>query len=177
MVSLLSDIVYKESTDRGLINPAKTEYVGGLIIHNSRSDWDAYLRTELNSLCNLSEDWDGYGSPAVSFENAELGLHLLNSLKQIVDNSSAEIRSYIPSSPYLVPVSGGALQAEWHLDSYFIELFFDSDEPIQAMFYSSDDMIDESMEIDCSEIQTNIRPLVNWFKRVHELNNARAIAV
>ena len=173
MNNALQRNVYIRSQDSDGFGVKQIVYSGGYVMHNRVSDWDDYLKRELNMLCSLPDDWDGYNSPAVKFENAELALHLLSSLKQIIDDSGPQISCLIPSSPFLVPVSGGALQAEWHLGEHFVELFFDSSEPVKATYYVSGIDNEEELDIEFENQQTNLADLVSWFKKINEANNAQ----
>ncbi len=167
--NILNGFVYENIPSYGLVGRPTHSY--RTIVHGRVSGWDNYLKNELNRLCSLPDGWDGYDSPAVKFENAECALHLLSSIKQISDNSGVDLRKVIPDAPYLVPVSGGALQAEWHLDGYFVELFFDGALPVTASFYTDDDDIYEEFSFDCGGAQIDTSLLIQWFKRIYDLQN------
>ncbi len=167
---ILNDAVYENIPSYGLVGRPTRSY--RTIVHGRVSDWDSYLKNALNKLCGLPNGWDGYASPPVKFENAECALHLLSGIKKITDNSGVELRKVIPDAPYFVPVAGGALQAEWHLDGYFVELFFDGTSPVTASFYTDDDNIYEEFFLDCSGAQIDASLLIQWFIRIYDLKNA-----
>ena len=75
-----------------------------------------------------------------------------------------------------MPISGGALQAEWHFENMFIEIFFDGDLDISASFYTEGgdiEKIDESHEIEIRDSSLDAMQLVKWFNRVKDVKDAK----
>lgn len=174
MDNFLSRAVY-EDADSNLPGQFVRVYKGTIsrnVVHNRTSDWDSSLRDELNVLCNLRDGWDGYDSPAVRFENAECAINLLSLFKQYADNSALNLQDVTPNLPYLVPVAGGALQAEWHIDNHFVELFFDGIEPVNVSFYTKGVDETEEFPLDCSSRQIDLSPLFRIFKQIHDMRHA-----
>ncbi|MAN45398.1 MAG: hypothetical protein GYB49_15805 [Alphaproteobacteria bacterium] len=135
------------------------------------------LRRQLNLLCALDNDWDGYGSPPVKFENAELALRIVTNLLALFENSRPPIQALNPGVPYFVPVSGGALQIEWHLpNSKFVELFVDGSDRCLASFV--DEVLDEDREIsiDCSGPQIDLNELSKWIVEAMRSEGQRTVA-
>ena len=140
-----------------------------MFVSNRRSEWDNYLRTELEKLVNLPTGWDGYNSPSVSFTNAECANDLLSKMKQRLENSRPDIQALVPTAPYLVPVAGGALQVEWHLnDDSVIELFFDQPDDIEISAYKRDGSWEQDFVMKLDGAQTSIGPLIECFRAIKE---------
>ena len=174
MLNFRSEPIFEQVRDLGLSGHQEYKYDGQLsrtIMSNRKSSWDNHLRTELANLCNLDKGWDGYGSPAVKFENAEIALNFLSSFRQRTEKVNVAISRMLPNVPYLVPISGGAVQAEWHFDNMFVELFFDGDQPISAIFYSETSDLEEECTFDPLVEQIDISPLLTWFKIIYDIQN------
>jgi len=169
--SFARKINYSENRVQSTSGLKILDYTGGFFHQNRPSDWDNRLGAELNHLCALEENWDGYGSDCVSFESAMAALSFLNSLQTAMSNSSPDIQSLMPSAPMLVPVSGGALQAEWHINQCYIELFFDHKETVSGEFYSHDYTQVSSRDFTREGNKVNISPVVNWFKLARDFAN------
>ena len=130
--------------------------------------WDAYLCGELYRLQSLQNNWDGYGSPPLDPQIAHDARNILAQLWSIHQNS--RVSDDLPP-PYLVPISGGALQAEWHIGSKIIELFFDHSLQIEAHFY--DTLVenqDESHELEIKGSSINLSIILEWFHRINNAN-------
>ncbi len=160
------------------VSPQFERYSGlsdNMVAHNRISSWDAVLSMELNTLCSLKTGWDGYNSPPVKFENAERVLNFLSLFKQMAEYLDYSLKSIIPDNPpHIVPVSGGALQAEWHLKhGYYMEFFFDNPCPIEASFYNYEGNVNEELSIDDTHVQINFVPIFNWLKQVDDIDNAQ----
>ena len=137
------------------------------IIDSRGSEWADYLSDRLNALCKLEENWDGYGSVPVTFENARKCFDILNGLKNQLAHSKSGIQSLIKDPPFMVPVSGGAMQAEWHLGKNYIELFFDEPAQVRLFAYDEDSDWEFEAEIDTSGYQMNLTSIVECFKLIH----------
>jgi len=139
------------------------------------SEWDTILREQLYQLTHLQHGWDGYGSPPVKMEVATIANAVLRNLALAI-KSSYTINIILPQAPYLCPVSGGGLQAEWHFNKqYYLELYFDTGcENLVANFYSEGlaDEMSESINLDISSLQFNAGPVVSWFIKIQELIHA-----
>jgi len=138
------------------------------------SVWDNYLSNELWTLQMLEKGWDGYESPPVGREIAFLAGNVLSRIGDLVTANPTLQLDFVPP-PYLVPISGGALQAEWHFDDLIVELIFDKNRSIEACFYSDDEEkynIDESTELPIRGSTINFAKLVGWFDRVRNEQNA-----
>lgn len=139
------------------------------------SIWDSYLSNELSKLQNLETGWDGYSSPPVDRHVAFFAGNVLSRIGDLVTSNPFLQLDFVPP-PYLVPISGGALQAEWHFGDVFIELVFDKGRPIEACFYSEDknkQNIDESTELPIHGSTINAVELFGWFDRVRDEQNAK----
>lgn len=148
-----------------------------LKIDNSESDWDLELRRELDQLCSLEVGWDGYDSLAVAFQNAEKAFRFLTNFRKVLSQSSLLVQRLVPSAPFLVPVSGGALQAEWHIDGFRVEIFFDvPDSPVVAAYSEDAEFSDYSDEFEIPEFEnhTELKGLVQTFRTIRRLVDADA---
>lgn len=175
MLNYRNEPIFEEVNKSGFSGYQEYKYDGQIsrtVMSNRTSSWDNHLRTELANLCNLDKGWDGYGSPPVKFENAQIALNFLSSFRQRTETVNASISRVLPNVPYLVPVSGGAVQAEWHFDDMFVELFFDGDLPISAIFYSESTDLEEECKFTHQNEQIDISPLITWFKKIYDTQNA-----
>lgn len=148
----------------------QSEIKKNFIIDSRGSEWDEYLDKRLSELCGLNRNWDGYESIPVTFKNARQCFTLINGLKNLLAHSKSEIQSLVSNPPFLVPVSGGALQAEWHLGSNFIELFFDEPSPVRLFAYNEVTDWETETEIDSNGNQFNCTSIINCFQKIHVEN-------
>ena len=149
------------------------------ILNNGSSDWDQYLKSQLGNLCKLETNWDGCKCPPVTFENANAAFKLLSGLKDRLSHSRANLQDLISSPPFLIPVSGGALQAEWHEGSFVVELFFDSPEEVTLHTYSEETEWEKEGVINTNSEQYDLSEIVSCFRIIKTENdsvNARAAA-
>lgn len=141
---------------------------------NPITAWDEYLKAELADLQTLENGWDGYGSPPVHFLTAHYTLNFLSGVAYILSNKP-NVDSGMLRPPYLVPVSGGALQAEWHFKHSIVEIYFNKDEVATASFYSETDACDDfhyDIELPVTGNVIVATELVDWFERANEVDDA-----
>src|SRR5688572_22784827 len=72
-------------------------------VNEVNHDWRSIIMERLQHLVNLETGWDGYQGEAVSFENANFALKVL---EVVCSNGSP--------APQIVPGTAGDLQIEWH---------------------------------------------------------------
>ena len=86
-------------------------------------------------LTTLPRGWDGYHGVPVTRANVQMAAHFLD---RFLDSSSA--------APWLVPLSGGGLQLEWHQGGLDIEVAYPADDVPEM--YVRDLASGEEWEID-----------------------------
>lgn len=131
--------------------------------------WSETLSQELQNLQSLEQGWDGYNSPPVDPVIGHSAYNILSQLERTIREN--RVLSSDLNAPYLVPVSGGGLQAEWHFDNFFVEIFFDRDTDMEACFYTEGlgvEPIDESAELVSRGANVDVSKLINWFKRIED---------
>lgn len=142
--------------------------------------WHPQICDEAFRLQSLENDWDGYGSPPVEPLVAHHACNVLTGIERMLSqNPNLQALSTSLKAPYLVPISGGALQAEWHFGDTFIEIFFDRDLSISAEFYSEGNavaFIQESENLEFRGSQIHAPKLIGWFQRAHQISNAQSKA-
>ena len=84
-----------------------------LLIDFNQPTWLSRAKDHLKQLEQLKEDWDSYGSPALSPE-------LLKNAEDFLDNIELE---NVPS-PFVAPVHGGGVQFEWTNSDKELEVEF-----------------------------------------------------
>ena len=75
------------------------------------SDWIQAVLDRLQSISELTDDWDGYGSPAPEAQTLIAALEVL--------------RHFMPTSvatPAVAPTTAGGVQFEWHQGGWDIEV-------------------------------------------------------
>lgn len=144
------------------LRPSDREY-NQVVLHKPTSVHDKTVRSELDSLCSLEQNWDGYNSPPVKFSNANLAFLVVSSLLHMFENSRPGIRVFSPGVPYFVPVSGGAVQAEWHFGNHkYVEVFVDDGETCTASYHDELNDSSEEIQINCDNVQVHVGPIANW---------------
>lgn len=82
-----------------------------VLVNEPRRKWREEVTAKLNELTSLTQGWDGYRAPAVSFDTAYFALQILEGVCPTDSNL-----------PQIVPGVGGDLQMEWHTEHGDVEL-------------------------------------------------------
>lgn len=122
--------------------------------YNPRSPWAREIEEKLNQLTALPRGWDGYNGQPVSYSCAKFAANLMESL----------FVGGVPA-PQLVPGSGGAIQLEWHLNQYDVEIEVLGTYDVVASRHDH-----ATGQIEEEEFQADFTTLSSW---VRELRNAR----
>ncbi|MEL6376622.1 MAG: hypothetical protein AAFQ04_05395 [Pseudomonadota bacterium] len=124
--------------------------------------WFSFLSKEVNRLQQLESGWDGYSSPPVKPEVGCRVINFINYLSRELAQLSEQDAPDVPL-PDLFPVSGGALQADWIISNYIVEVFFDTDGTISASVHHKENAIVEEANLEVTELNIDIFPLLNMF--------------
>ncbi len=132
-------------------DPAQDEsYIAKLLRLRSSS---AILRN-LENLRELAEDWDSYGSPAVSERLIQNAKAFLNSVEDM----------HLPKT-FVVPVSGGGVQLEWNVVDKELEVDFLQDNLVRYLKIVKDNPAEEG-DFSIGDTES-AHELIEWLKR-HE---------
>lgn len=85
------------------------------IVHDTRSRKPAWEKEVVSALCRfleLPEGWDSYGGKPLRHDTGMFALQVLS-----------DVMSESVPSPFVVPVSTGGVQFEWHQNDLDIELY------------------------------------------------------
>lgn len=94
----------------GLYTLSNQGYVS-VTAQKDASDWIQAVLNRLRSISELTDDWDGYGSPAPERQTLIAALEVL--------------RQFMPTSvatPAVAPTTVGGVQFEWHQGGWDIEV-------------------------------------------------------
>lgn len=111
--------------------------------------WLQDAQKELQTLKNLPENWDSYGSPQITIEAGKKAADLLT-----------ELARFGMSKPKLFPVSGGGLQLEWQKTDRELEIEILPDGSIEFL------IVDQNGEMrEGSAIGGDILRLSQWYRQ------------
>jgi hypothetical protein len=113
--------------------------------------WVEETRANIELLRRLDPNWDGYGAPMIDPA-------IIDAAKSFVAGLPATC--LIP--PHVIPMSGGALQLEWHDGPKSLELEFESPDSIRYLQWDPEDNIERE---DCFAIgdKSKSAALIEWF--------------
>ena len=115
-----------------------------IVLQGAVNRWSEFLSIELDKLSRLRVGWDGYGSRAPSRPFTDNVMRFLSSLAEVRLGNQPKNLCELADAPFLLPVPGGGVQAEWHVKGVFIELCFNLNGQIEASYYSeTDENIDQ----------------------------------
>jgi len=127
--------------------------------------WKDKAMEGLEVIANLSEDWDGEGSPKTDFDLVVVARSLLSGLKDDVTNN-------LPV-PYVCPISGGSFQFEWHLPTKYLELEFTRRQKLEfgdcgmSILFLREEMVGKKPKTVCGELNVwdihSVIQLLSWF--------------
>lgn len=121
------------------------------LIEANQPIWLAITKDYLMQLSQLTEDWDSYGSPALSPELLKNAVVFLDSIE--FEN--------IPS-PFVAPVPGGGIQLEWLNEDRELEVEFTGQSVIGYLKITKDESVEEG-EILLNN-RASARELIRWLK-------------
>lgn len=116
-------------------------------------EWLPQIRARVINLLELPEGWDGHGGKSVNRETMEFALQFL---AQELDTSTP--------APWLVPLSYGGIQAEWHEKELDLEIEFIAPNKIHAFcedHRNGQVLIDDELETDFTALERPINELTN----------------
>lgn len=116
---------------------------------------------QLNELVALEQGWDGYGAPAVSFENANFALKVLEAI----------CASSCPP-PQMVPGTDCDVQMEWHTHAGDIEIHVQGPNRVHAWrHFAYEGAVPEALEL-----TNDFTPIAGWIASIAEAQVAEAAA-
>lgn len=145
--SLVSD---EDLPDWGTIAKDSTSDAA-LLTDFDQPTWVAKAKDYLVQLAQLTENWDSYGSPALSPE-------LLKNARDFLDSIEFE---NIPS-PFIAPVPGGGVQFEWLNEYRELEIEFTVQSTIGYLKIVDDESVEEG-EIPLNN-RASARELIRWLE-------------
>lgn len=116
-------------------------------------EWLPQIQVRLIDLLKLPERWDGHDGKPV---NTETMVFALQFLAQELDASTP--------APWLVPLSYGGVQAEWHEKELDLEIEFIAPNKIHAFYEdhrSGQVLIDDELETNFKALEDPINKLTN----------------
>lgn len=132
-----------------------------LLLSDPVREWRPGVIATLNDLVRLRTGWNGYQATAVSFENANFALRML------------EVACGVQApAPQLVPGVDGDLQIEWHTKTGDIELHVIAPNRVHAWRLTPETAPDGE-ELDLTNDFTRVAV---WVKKLAEGNSAVAAA-
>lgn len=91
----------------------------------------------VQTLLNLSPDWDGYGSPPPSKEAADIAFRLVS-----------EVKENFRKPAHVCPVGGGGIQLEWHVGEKDLEIEIESDGSVGYLAVDGQKMQEGELPLD-----------------------------
>lgn len=116
-----------------------------------RPIWLDKVVDDLNELAKLGEDWDSYGSERIPKV-------LIDEAKKFV--TSLEFEEI--GAPFVVPISGGGIQLEWHKGTHELEIEFIDVNRIAYLKVVEDAPVEEGTFV--ADDTHMSRALVRWLK-------------
>lgn len=120
-------------------------------VMDEAASWSRSARDRVQALARLEENWNTYGSPAISPEAVSEALKLLTDIARLG----------MPE-PKIVPVSGGGLQMEWANGRSEIEIEIFPDKSIQYLLVDAEGKMLEG-QIFRREDAAEFAPLTSWY--------------
>jgi len=111
--------------------------------------WLPDAQKELQTLKDLPENWDSYGSPKLTNEASKRAAGLLH-----------ELACFGMPKPDLFPVSGGGLQLEWQRENRELEIEVLPDGSIEYLKVFPDGKMEEG-----KAIAADVLTLAQWFRQ------------
>jgi len=143
--SLHLDNFFKSSSISGFSSSTKSETISSTRFNNSERFSLEKLKNnkrKLESIKNLSSNWNGYGSP-------EIEEKLISKVQQIISN--------LEYQPQIFPTGRGSIQIEKHInDENFVEIEISNDE---VFAYQMKNGVETEKAISTDEINNLISDL------------------
>lgn len=129
--------------------PSESSYAfHGYLIGQADPQWRPYVVEKLRELAHLRSNWDGYGAREIEHGH----------IRSILDLLDGVMKDETPA-PWVIPVSDGNIQVEWHLrgcdleiesvnSSRFLVSFEDFQEGAEEEFYVDTDLTQLSRVLD-----------------------------
>jgi len=133
------------SRDTRPILPPNTTTTAGFILGTS---WLANASRKLSELSRYPNDWDSYGSPAISITALTNAIHFLSSFV------------FHTPAPVIVPVPGGGIQFEWQAGRRELELEIDPNGRIEYLKVLEDETTEEGEMASIDD--PTIQDLLEW---------------
>lgn len=128
----------------------ETQSVGVTSVFDQVS-WFKSVRTRLQNLASLPENWNGYGSPQIAGEAISESLRIINELAKLG----------MPE-PEIFPISGGGVQMEWQNQGAELEIEIMPDRSISYLLVGdNNEMFDR--QIRKNENIAEFTPVTCWF--------------
>jgi hypothetical protein len=113
--------------------------------------WADEVGTDLVRLRRLAPNWDGYGAPVIDPS-------IIDAARSFV----AGLRTTSPIPPRVVPMSGGALQLEWHDGPRSLELEFESPDSIRYLQWDPEAQVEHEDRFPVGD-RSKSAALIEWF--------------
>lgn len=114
-------------------------------------DFASAVEGELDRLAQLSQNWDGYGAPAI---DPSLLAAARTFIKTLPEN--------LVYRPRVVPMSTGKLQFEWHHGSKILEIEFETPQTIHILQWHPEARVEEEAVFRSTDIERAV-DLIQWF--------------
>ncbi len=114
-------------------------------------DFVRSVQDDIESLCALAPDWDGYGAPVIDPA-------VIEAAKSFV----ARLPDKLAFRPRVVPGANGNLQLEWHDGPKSLELEFESPESIRYLQWHLEAGVEEEDSFPVTDINKAVY-LIRWF--------------
>ena len=113
----------------------------------------SHVTNELDRLSELSENWDGYGAPAID-------PGIIDAARTLVPHLPIDLSQ----RPHVVPLTSGGLQLEWTFGDVALELEFESPVSIRYLKWDPAAGDPEENTIPATD-HDGIRALIRWYGR------------
>lgn len=148
----------------GLLNGGETSAnVSAFDLRRRKPSWQDDMVSTLCRFVELPHGWDSYSGKPLRHDTGMFVLQLMNGM----------MGPSIPS-PYLVPVSNGGVQIEWHQNGFDIELYVAAPYDCELTVHDHDSGTTRTYQLssDFGALKDALRQLVNYNRNLDHAVNA-----